>query len=309
MNNYNRIYYDNLNYIINNENEVGENEVGENEVSEHEIAPDYKCVICFENIINLEEKVLNKLCVCTDSLVCNKCLIYMENNNIKKCPVCRANLNIYTINRYIFNIKNVILYYINFIIFILFNVIIYNMALNYKYYNNKTDYPIINNYNNDDIFIIDSDKNLDIRESFSNYEVCKNNIMYKKNIYFLLTNLFVNILFPFVLGIHNSISLYRYHNDEESSKINRGIMYVFTCLNMLNISVICVINKKIDHLQLLLMLNALLYGILFFCSIILYFFTYLDLFHKQMKNENMINTIQYNIYNQLVLNTIQTTNV
>jgi len=328
MNNYNRIYYDNINYIINNENEVGGNgndeDVNVNNINEYEI--DYKCIICFENILNLEESVLNKLCICTDSLVCNKCLIYMENNNIRKCPVCRTNLNFNIIKTYIFNIKNIILYYINFIIFILCNVIIYNVALNYKYYNNQTDYPIDNNYdkydnydnlfdyynalNNDDsedIFIIDIYKGLDIRQSYSNYEICKNSIIYKKEIYFFLTNLLINIIFPLILGINNSISLYKNHNDGESSKMNIAILYVLTCINMLNISVICFIKNNIEHLKILLMLNTLLYGILFFGVIILYFLTYLDLFHKHMRNKNIIENIKYNILNKMFLNTIQST--
>ena len=334
MNNYNRIYYDNINYIINNENNVGGNNIDGygnnidgygNNIDEDEI--DYKCVICFENILNLEETVLNKICVCTDSLVCNKCLIYMENNNIKKCPVCRKNLNFNKIKKYIFNFKNVILYYIHFIVFILCNVIIYNVALNYKYYNNGTDYPIISNYNNnnnnnkllnyynilnddtDDIFTIDKSHELDIRLSNTNYEVCKNSIIYKKKIYFFLTNLLINILFPLVLGINNSISLYKYHNDGESSKINLVIIYILTSINMLTIGVLCFVENKINHLRLLLMLNTILYGILFFGAIIAYFFTYFDLFYKHMRNQNIIEYIKYNIINRIILNTIQSTDV
>ena len=332
MNNYNRIYYNNINNeneemgneneVIGNENEEmgNENEEMGNENEEmfyENDVIDYKCVICFENILNLEIGVLNKLCVCTDSLVCNKCLIYMENNHIKKCPVCRTNLNFNIIKKYIFNIKNVILYYINFIIFILCNVIIYNVALNYKYYNKRIDYPIVNNYynssydndDNDDIFIIDSMQGLDIRQSYSNYDICKNSIIYKKNPYFFLTNLLINILFPLVLGINNSISLYKNHNDIESSKINIFILYVLTGVNMLNISIICIIKHNVENLKILLMVNFLLYGIIFVGSILLYFFTYIELFHKHMRNKNMIENIKYNILHKLYLNTIQTTNI
>ncbi len=307
MNNYNRIYYENLNHIIYNENDVSRN-INDKEEDEEDVV-DFKCVICFENILNLKDPVLNKLCVCTDSLVCNKCLLYMEDNSIKKCPICRTNLNFNIIKKYIFNFKNVIFYYINIIIFILCNVIIYNVALNYKYYNNGTDYPINNNDYIDNFFIIDKSQEQDIRQSYSNYEICKNSIIYKKEIYFFLTNLLINILFPLILGINNSISLYKYNNDEESSKMNEVIIYILTSINMLIISVLCFIKNNIDHLKILLMLNTLLYGILFFGVIILYFFTYIDLSHKHMKNNNIIENIKYNILNKIFLNTIQSTNV
>jgi len=259
----------------------------------------------------------------------------MENNNIIKCPVCRTNLTYNILKSYVFNIKTFILYYINFIIFIICNVFIYNISLNYKYYNynnnynnnnnnNKTNYPINNNiqsnvfnyYNvlddnnkNDDIFLIDDSQSLDIRISNSNYNICSNSIIYKKNIYFLLTNLCINILFPLIMGINNSISLYKYQNDNESSKTNIVMMYILTTINMINITILCIIKYNIENLKILLTLNALLYGILFFIFILFYFFTYANLFHKYVKNKNMVENIKYNIVTKLFLNTIQSTNV
>ena len=67
--------------------------------------------------------------------------------------------------------------------------------------------------------------------------------------------------------------------------------------------------KSIANLHTLLVVNALLYGIIFFGSVILYFITYLELFHKHVRNKNMIEHIKYNIINRIFLNTLHNTRV
>ena len=51
-----------------------------------------KCIICFETHNNLPHTILNKICLCEDSNICNDCLIDLKINKIIKCPVCRINL-------------------------------------------------------------------------------------------------------------------------------------------------------------------------------------------------------------------------
>ena len=297
MNNYN--YYDNIDYGVYNENGIVENDYD----------VEYKCAICFDNIEDIEGQMLNKLCVCTDSLVCNECLIYLENNDIKNCPVCRADLNFNTIKKYVFNIRTVLSYYINFIFFIVCNVIIYNVSIYLKYYNNNSEYPLVSNNNYNDLFIINEDNNLDTRYSNSNYYVCKNSIIYKKSVYFIITNILINVLFPLTMGINNSICLYKYHNDGFSTKVNLMLVYVLTLLNIINISILCLVKKKIEHLHILLVLNIIMYGVLFVGSSIYYLYTYLNLFHNYMIKTNMVESIKYNIITRIISNTIQSTDV
>jgi hypothetical protein len=299
MNNYD--YNDNINYILHNENDIIENE--------NDYNLECRCAICFDNIKDIEDHMLNKLCVCMDSLVCNECLIYLENNDIKNCPVCRGDLNFNIIKQYVFNIRIVLSYYINFILFILCNVIIYNISIYFKYYNDNSTYPLISNTNYNNLFIINDEHNLDTRYSNSNYYICKNSIIYKNSIYFIITNLFINILFPLTMGINNSICLYKYTNDRFSSKVNIMLMYILTFLNMTNISILCIVKKSIDHLYILLVLNIIIYSILFIVSISIYLFTYLKLFHNYMINTNMNESIKYTIITRIVLNNIQSTNV
>lgn len=315
------------------------NEHSDNEQLLNEL--DYKCVICFENILNIEENFLNKICVCVDSLVCNKCLVYMADNNIKKCPICRTNLNFDIIKKYIFNLKNIITYYLNFLLFILCNTIIYNVVLNYKYYYNSSTYPNLNDDNNNDYkfnynnydddndrnnnvinyydmikfssdahdFVINNNDELDIRKSYFNYQVCKNSVFFRKEIYFIFTNLLINILFPVMLGINNMIGIYKNYNEGETFKMNSVLIYILTSINMIIISIICFIKPKIEYLKLLLILNTLLYGILFFGFISIYFYVYINLLHKKYRNNNIIERINYNIVREIYLNMIQTTDV
>ena len=52
-----------------------------------------RCVICFDDISDLSKKLLNRICLCEDSLICDDCLNQLKKNNIIKCPVCRRNLH------------------------------------------------------------------------------------------------------------------------------------------------------------------------------------------------------------------------
>jgi hypothetical protein len=291
------IYYNNINYDYLDEKQNIEDEIN------------YKCAICFESIKDLEQTNLNKLCTCADSLVCNDCLLGMEQNNIKKCPVCRSNLNYNVIKRYIFDIKTFVKYYKNIFFFIICNVIIYNTAIFLKYFNDDNEYPNITNSYYDSLFILNNQTILDIRNSEYNYNICKNSIIFKKSPYFIITNLFINFLFPITFGINNSISLYKYQNDIISTKINVMIMYMLTILNMINISMLCIIKQNIDYIQLLLLLNIILYGLLFVGSCMIYLFVYFKLFNNNMINTNMIEDIKYNIIAKIFLNSLQTTDV
>ena len=46
-----------------------------------------ECVICKDNFENT-----NKICICNSSYLCNDCLQLSNNNKIKKCPICRRDL-------------------------------------------------------------------------------------------------------------------------------------------------------------------------------------------------------------------------
>lgn len=106
-----------------------------------------KCVICIELILN---ENLNKICNCTNSLVCNTCLILLENNKTTTCPLCRKSLNYKITYNYIYNytllVKKYFIPTYNFIIS-LYNFVLLNKTIqkfkNDDFINDDIDYNII----------------------------------------------------------------------------------------------------------------------------------------------------------------------
>ena len=90
-----------------------------------------ECFICKDKF-----NAINKICVCNDSFICNECLELSNINHMKKCPICRANLNF---DKKINYLKHFLLIFSE----ILFQILIYTTPLIMLFY--------LNYYNNLDI--------------------------------------------------------------------------------------------------------------------------------------------------------------
>lgn len=58
------------------------------------------CLVCKDY-----NQIVNKICVCNDSVLCDDCLILTNNSDMKLCPICRRNLNYVIIRDYLKYLK------------------------------------------------------------------------------------------------------------------------------------------------------------------------------------------------------------
>jgi hypothetical protein len=58
------------------------------------------CIICHDDLL-----ILSKICICSDSLVCESCVNILNNNFIIKCPNCRRLLGLKKVNNIYINLK------------------------------------------------------------------------------------------------------------------------------------------------------------------------------------------------------------
>jgi hypothetical protein len=256
-----------------------------------------KCVICYETIIDIDNHTLNKLCNCNDCLICDKCLIYIKLNNIYKCPVCRANLNITKKTKYICSICDFLLYYITIIIFLTVNIIIYNIVIWNKYYK-LDDYPDITNT---DYFILNNSTELNLEYSSDNFNICKNAILLKKSNFFIILNFIILIIFPATLiKMYYILKLIGY-DDTISIELLNTIVYLFVIINSITIFIILQSVSKGSTLLLLLEFNILLYVPLFLIiySISIYNMCYNSFIKFKMKYNKT--HIIYNILDTITL--------
>lgn len=100
------------------------------------------CMLCKENYT-----ILYSICSCLDSNVCRDCYELSNENNLEKCPVCRAELNFKLIYS---NYKINILFIINIVCGLLYYITLLTCPI-YIIVNNTNNNNIDNNNNNNNI--------------------------------------------------------------------------------------------------------------------------------------------------------------
>lgn len=250
------------------------------------------CVICREELQELGK--LNKICKCVDSLVCDNCVSILEDNNSKKCPVCRSNLVLKKKYHLLYNLK-VLFKKQPYILSYIFFIIIVNVSLYLKYYKINDNYPDIkeNQYNyKSEIYT----KNL-------SRKLVLNNIIFQKNVFFLILNTIHIVVFPLTIFTLNSLlTLINLRSQEERNLVLKIVKAVFIIIDVLILIVVLFVSKTIDNLKFYLYIMVYTFMSLFILFLAIYYLTYYFSLSCVIKNNFMITTIKYKIHSRIYKN-------
>ena len=75
----------------NSENSINSGSSITSSTSNNSTTHPYKCVICMKH-----HKKARKICICRESVLCKNCFKIANQRQLKRCPVCRRDLSIYT---------------------------------------------------------------------------------------------------------------------------------------------------------------------------------------------------------------------
>lgn len=241
-----------------------------------------KCVICFEDHNNVSYKLLNKMCICEDSLICSDCIGELQNNKIIKCPVCRRSLSI---NRSYFILTNIYIFikFNKILIAYLFNILITNLVIYYLFYSNGKYIP-------NDLY-----NNIDELNS-NNKLLIKKIILLNKNSFFIINNLIIIVCYPIITQVCNNV-LYVFNTRRRLELINY-ILFILLLLNLILITILFIYNT-INGLIMYYQFNIFLYSLYSSTVFSIYVFNYLIKKFNFIKNNYMKFNIEYNILNKI----------
>ena len=241
-----------------------------------------KCIICFENHNNISNKLLNKICICEDSMICSDCLKEFKVNQIKKCPVCRRKLNI-NIAYYILSNISIFIKFNKLLITYIINILITNLVIYYIFY---SDGKYIPNKLYDTITDLDSNNKL----------LITNIILLNKKFFFVINNLMICICYSLITQVCNYI-LYSYNTRRRLLIIN----YIFCVLLLINLLLlsILIIYSSINVLILYYKFNIVLYSLYGTIVFTIYVTKYLIKKFHFIKHNYMKYNIEYNILNKI----------
>ena len=241
-----------------------------------------KCVICFQNHDNVPHTLLNKICICEDSIICTDCLKGLKINKIIKCPICRRKL---TINRSYYIVSNIFIFirFNKLLITYILNILITNLVIYYLYYS-KGHYIPDKLYN--DIEELDSDNKLLMRKI----------ILLNKNSFFIINNLIICVCYPLITQVCNNI-FYSY-NIRQRLQLIGYILFILVMLNLLLVSIL-IIDSSINGLIIYFQFNMILYSLYSICVFTIYIVNYLSKKFNFIKENYMNFNIEYNILNKI----------
>lgn len=279
------------------------------------------CVICLDNIdtdcnsyrVNEEGDsgdddennkiyVLNKICLCSDSLICNNCILHLKNNNVKRCPICRNSLKFKKKYYWWINFK-IALKKQKYLLLYIFCLLFSNISLFIKYYTFRDDLPSIKNVDDDgDIYktLVSKCYNIDVdklNENKSNDTI--ETLYFNKTLFFFILNLVYIVFIPVSSYILNLI-LFKL-TVRKQNEITNAFMMILIVLNLfITIINVIITNNKHNlefYFKLLCMSNVfVLLGLICIYYIIIYY-RYL----KYIKGRFMIITVDYKIYDKLFI--------
>lgn len=258
-----------------------------------------RCTICYENIINISNSRLSKICECRDSLICSDCMKELENNLVKKCPICRRNLNVkITYN----TCKNFFVLANNFkvlISYFLINILFTNMVLYYRYYSTNKYIPDVL-YSN-----LKDDNDLTNLVDFNYHQRIKMRhvLFLNKTFVFSVINFIYIFYYPIVTQIANYL-IYDRHGPNARYFLNiiNLIIITFMLLNFILLLII-VFDKKLNSIKLYVNYSIIIYTFYGFCIGSIYLFLYIRKkfnyikvnYMKPIVNYNILDTIKHNI--------------